>query len=203
MRFYTKKVRYSTLQGLGFFCLLFAIFCSAAVGSDNLKPFSISGVPAEEALKLGERMYREGILPSGAPMEAVVKGDIPVAATAFSCESCHMRSGLGSIEGRVITPPTNGKKLFQPLKTLYKNVVVDSMPLRRPAYTDESLADVLRGGVDPSGRTLNDIMPRYILDDKDMAVSNLLPEITLIAIFTRRDGYDASYCYNNFRRCKP
>ncbi|MFZ2197829.1 MAG: ABC transporter substrate-binding protein, partial [Thermodesulfovibrionales bacterium] len=170
MKLCGAKIRYATLLGLGFFCLLLAVFCSVATGDSNQKPFSVSNMPAEEALRLGERIYREGVLPSGAPMEAVVKGDIPVDGTAFSCESCHMRSGLGSIEGRVITPPTNGKKLFQPLKTLYKKVVVGSMPDRRPAYTEESLADVLRGGIDPSGRTLNDIMPRYMLDDRDMAI---------------------------------
>jgi ABC-type branched-subunit amino acid transport system substrate-binding protein len=147
-----------------------ALLLKGQARAENAKPRLISGVSEAEALRLGERMYRQGILPSGEVMEAVVKGDIAVEGTAFSCESCHMRSGLGAIEGRVITPPTTGNILFRPLKTVYKNVVISSMPHRRPAYTDESLGDVLRGGIDPSGRSLNEIMPRYLLKDEDMAI---------------------------------
>lgn len=117
-------------------------------------------------------MYREGILPSGEPMQAVVKGDIPVSGTVFTCVSCHLRSGLGSFEGGVITPPTNGPSLFYPQELTYKTVKLDSKlypaPIRRNAYTDESLAAALRGGVDPSGRVFNPVMPRYLLQDADM-----------------------------------
>jgi len=143
--------------------------------------------PDREVQRLGERMYREGILPSGEPMQAYVKGDIPAPGTAFSCVSCHMKSGLGSVEGGVFTPPTNGKTLFQPrdmpgagnnrrnagmTMTSGKDRTLPAIqPLpARPAYSQTSLADVLRGGRDPSGRTLNMLMPRYRLADSDMAI---------------------------------
>lgn len=163
MNLYGAKIKFFTLRGLGIFCLLFTVFFSVAEGD-------ISSVYPEEALKLGERMYREGILPSGAPMEAIVKGDIPVEGTAFSCASCHLRSGLGSFEGLVVTPPTNGTNLFRPLKRFYRDVEVLSAPPLRPAYTDSTLADVIRGGVDPSGRTISETMPRYLLQDEDMVL---------------------------------
>jgi ABC-type branched-subunit amino acid transport system substrate-binding protein len=108
-------------------------------------------------------MYREGILPSGEPMLSFVKGDLPVSGTAFTCESCHLRSGLGSFEGGVYTPATNGSKLFKPLEMTY-------IRFERPAYTDETLARALRGGVDPRGRVFEDAMPRYPLNDEDMAI---------------------------------
>jgi ABC-type branched-subunit amino acid transport system substrate-binding protein len=143
-----------------------------------------SPLSPEKGLMLGERMYREGILPSGEPVQALVKGDILLPGTSFTCISCHQRSGLGSVEGGVYTPPTNGAKLFKPLQA-YSSATNDPFPFKpsqlvqqhlknyiqpplRPAYTDASLADVLRDGVDAAGRTLNDVMPRYLLDDGDM-----------------------------------
>lgn len=130
----------------------------------------IAGVSQDEALRLGERIYRQGILSSGEKMKAFVKGDIPVEGKTFACVSCHLRSGLGSIEGGVVTTPVNGKTLFQPLKRFYKGYEVISAPLLRPAYTDESLAEVIEGGISPSGRILNGVMPRYNLNEKDMEI---------------------------------
>ena len=157
------------------------LFCAATVLAGELEP-GVAALSREETLRLGERIYREGVLPSGAPLKAFVQGDIPVEGTMFSCESCHMRAGLGSNEGRVVTLPTNGRKLYQPMFTgrqftsaEQKAFSRNSTPLyqappRRPAYTDETLAAVLRGGVDPAGRQLDYVMPRYDLEDRDMAI---------------------------------
>ncbi len=130
-----------------------------------------------EALRLGERMYREGILPSGRPMKAVTQGDIAVSGTPLTCASCHQRSGLGAFEGRLVTLPTNGAKLYQPAFKRYPNLTpADRVamhladPPRRPAYTDATLARALREGVDPAGRTLHPVMPRYRLAKADMAL---------------------------------
>lgn len=131
-----------------------------------------SALSPEEQFRLGERIYREGILPSGQAMQAIVKDDITVPGTSFTCVSCHLRSGLGSVEGGVVTPPANGNKLFQPLQILYKGVAQSSkyfpVPLHRPAYTEASLADAIQAGVDPTGQALNDVMPRYLLDKEDL-----------------------------------
>lgn len=148
-------------------CLALALFCLF-----HPPPALAETRSPAELLRLGERMYREGLLPSGEPMQAVVKGDIPVPGTVFSCESCHMRSGLGSIEGTVYTPPTNGAQLFRPRKKYYKGVEIkyNETSERRPEYTDESLAILIRSGVDPSGRVLDDIMPFYLLEAQDMEI---------------------------------
>ncbi len=130
-----------------------------------------------EVLRLGERIYREGILPDGKPLQGFVSGDVPVDGTAFTCVSCHLRSGLGSFEGNVVTPPTNGRILYQPREPYVKgsefvpyihNYAV-YLPVR-PAYTDETLAALIGTGYDPTGRSVVSVMPRYDLNDKDMAI---------------------------------
>ncbi len=154
----------------GILILLLVLLWGCAAGTQGEQSRPPENIFKEEALRLGERMYREGILPSGKPMQAVVKGDTPVTGTAFTCASCHLRSGLGSFEGGVATPPTNGRNLFKPRNMIYMGVEVTSAPPVRPAYTDESLARVLRTGIDPSGRILDEAMPRYALRNEDMAL---------------------------------
>ena len=112
-------------------------------------------------------------------MPAFIRGDVEIDSSAFSCSSCHLRAGLGSLEGGVVTPPTNGSKLYQPYRRppslddsqdqsgryIYAKTVVE-----RPAYTRESLANAMRFGTDPAGQTFTDVMPRYPLSDRDMSI---------------------------------
>lgn len=160
--------------------VLLAMMC--AWPASSFAEAAPSPITNQEQLRLGERIYRDGILPSGLAAMAYVRGDLPVPGTAFSCVSCHLRSGIGSMEGQVLSPPTNGTKLYKPYYQ-YPPMVPDpakpkkSMmdrsgpkPIYRPAYTDETLATALRGGVDPFGRKLNGVMPLYHLEDREMAI---------------------------------
>jgi hypothetical protein len=169
-------------MGVKYLFVLFVFFCfSQSLHADEL----VEGYTHKEALRLGEQMYRDGILPSGEPMEALVMGDIPFDGRMFTCDDCHQRSGLGSEEGTVITWPTNGKELFAPRrrtgayrppdageeKTGRRDVPENyQVEDARPAYTDRSLARLLRVGTDPSGRKLDPIMPKYRLSRKDQAI---------------------------------
>lgn len=132
-----------------------------------------------EILKLGERMYRDGILPSGKVMPAFIRGDVEVDSSAFSCSSCHLRAGLGSVEGGVVTPPTTGVKLYKPYRRPPSlndipdragRIIYAKTVQERPAYTRETLAFAMRFGTDPAGQTFNDVMPRYPLSDLDMSI---------------------------------
>jgi hypothetical protein len=170
-----------------FFLLTALCFLLVGTAVAAEKEMAVEGFSSAEALHLGERMYRDGILPSGEPMQAIVMGDIPVDGRMFTCDDCHQRSGLGSVEGTAITWPTNGRELYiprrktgawrKPESEAAKQDVRKNLPAYweqiedvRPAYTDESLALVLWTGIDPAGRKLHPIMPLYDLDDKDMAV---------------------------------
>lgn len=147
-----------------------------------------------EALHLGERIYRDGMLPSGEPLRGLVQEDIPVSGNMFSCQSCHLRSGLGSVEGTVVTLPTHAAALFAPVvapppESSSANVPVvaakghgrtalsASAALQRPtafasrpAYNDTTLAIAIRLGTDPAGRELSASMPRYQLEPEEMAL---------------------------------
>jgi hypothetical protein len=180
--FGTKRRRNCIFGTAIVFMLVMAGFTLPCSADEQAKP----ALSPQERFRLGERMYREGILPSGEPVNALVKGDVSVPGTAFTCVSCHLRGGLGSFEGGVYTPPTNGAKLFKPFQ-VYSSPKNEAMPLKptqvteqnlkyyqahllRPVYTDKSLADALRDGIDSAGRTMNDIMPRYLLEKEDMTL---------------------------------
>ena len=137
----------------------------------------IEGLTRAEALELGERMYRDGLLPNGEPMRAFVQLDIEVEGTMFSCESCHVRSGMGSTEGTMITQPTCGSWLYKPLQGAEMKAESQArVPSRldpppfRPAYTDASLARAIRRGKDPNDRVLNYVMPRYLVGGTDLDI---------------------------------
>jgi cytochrome oxidase Cu insertion factor (SCO1/SenC/PrrC family) len=133
--------------------------------------------------ELGKRIYREGLLPSGKPVRAVVQGDITVEGTQLNCANCHRRSGFGSSEGTALVPPITGAFLFggrelqrtELFRKLFQEVQPNPQraslrgPRVRPAYTDETLISALREGKDPWGRELHPLMPRYDLSPTDAA----------------------------------
>ena len=155
--------------------LLFTMMCITAVPLQA----ETAQTTGADRLRLGEQMYRHGILPSGKPLQGVIKNDLDFSGSSFSCISCHMRSGLGSVEGGVVTTSTTGRSLYQPryfsLPQMSgmggtKDSNPPAQPPPRPAYTDATLARVLLNGVDPAGRVLSDAMPRYYLNDQDTAI---------------------------------
>ena len=155
-----------------------AVFAALVLAAVAAAAPAVAAGPSAAALALGERLYRDGLLPSGEPVRAVVEGDIPIDGTLMTCQNCHMRSGLGSTEGTVLTLPTNGRSLgapyykgprLLPAEREQVRASLRSEPLR-PAYTDETLARAIRLGIDPGGRRFHGAMPRYVLNDEEMAL---------------------------------
>ncbi|MCX7770994.1 MAG: hypothetical protein N2202_07935 [Proteobacteria bacterium] len=151
------------------------LFVSLTESKTLTPPFGLSH---NEAIRLGERLYREGILSSGEPATAIVQNDITVDGPMLTCAHCHLRSGFGGYEGKVYTLSTNAEKLFKPrlkgperrLKPMEEIPIWFKYGEARPAYNDETLARAIKYGEDPTGRELSPTMPRYILNDKDMAI---------------------------------
>jgi mono/diheme cytochrome c family protein len=130
----------------------------------------VDAVRTRARLQQGQQLYRKGLGLNGAPIKALVKADLVVDGTMVTCANCHQRAGFGSFEGALVSPPIVGEVLFNPVKTLFKGVEVKGAPPRRPAYTLATLATALRDGVDPTGRKLNEAMPRFELGDDEVAV---------------------------------
>ena len=155
-------------------CVVFVCFCTV--------PAPLAQTAAQADAKLGERIYREGVLPSGARLRARVQGDVVVEGAQFNCTACHRRSGFGSTEGAAFVPAVTGPALFGQRHSqradLFRRLFQEVQPRRfrarvrdprvRPAYTDMTLAVALREGRDPTGRELDPLMPRYQLGDEDL-----------------------------------
>jgi len=135
----------------------------------RIDPASDAPPPSAERLQLGEQMYRDGVLPSGALLRGRHPGGSDVAGPLAACAQCHRRSGLGSVEGHRVVPPVTARFLFAP------RAATAGRDHRRPAYTRETLLRALRNGLDAAGRPLDLSMPRFIVgaDDADVLVDYL------------------------------
>ena len=125
-----------------------------------------------DEVEIGRRIYMEGILPSGQALQGSRMDSVQVEGQAAACESCHRRSGMGSLEGNIVVPPITGQFLFSEIENRPVALVDPREPrnITRPhvPYTEASLAKVLREGINVSGKTLNPLMPKYALSDQDL-----------------------------------
>lgn len=132
-----------------------------------------AAVPAvADELELGQRIYLEGTLPSGAALTGVRFGNTVVSGASAACVNCHRRSGMGSVEGDVQVSPITGNFLFstsddQHLATMDTRVSKRFNQAHDP-YTDESLANAILHGTNNSGREMNALMPRFTLSESEM-----------------------------------
>lgn len=131
---------------------------------------------------LGAQIYERGITGNGDALQGIAQNDIAFNDAQFNCAQCHRHSGFGSSEGGNYVLPVTGNILFNPRTfdraDLFNKLFKESQgkmfwarmrsAYQRPAYTDASLAAAIRDGIDPSGRKLSSLMPRYQLTDSDM-----------------------------------
>ena len=120
----------------------------------------------------GARIYLDGILPSGAPLQARRENETRVQGATAACVSCHRRSGLGNVEGQSVVPPITTKYLMRSALengSDFDMSHVEGFHQGHVPYTDETLAHALREGQAADGRTMSGLMPRYELDAAAMA----------------------------------
>jgi len=142
-----------------------------------------SSVDQNASIEQGRRIYQEGLLPGAIPLQATRPEGLVLRGKNAACAACHRRSGMGSFESTVFVPPIAGDLLFSRTRfdPSYRNPArfegsfLDSRfyfrpdawvrALTRTAYDADSLARVLRTGIDPDGKPLVAPMPRFALDD--------------------------------------
>ncbi|MEY2688589.1 MAG: hypothetical protein RL375_2787, partial [Pseudomonadota bacterium] len=169
----------------GRLALAAALVLAAGVGSPVVQAQVAAAASADIAA--GERLYRDGLRPDGRPVQARRPPvDAVVSGAAAACVACHRRSGMGMQEGRSLVPPVAGALLFKPgapyrpvraaapgsARRAASAAAQSREPARhlaRPAYDVASLTRALRDGVDPAGRPLDALMPRYALEPAEVA----------------------------------
>ena len=119
----------------------------------------------------GAALYNRGVLHDGTPLVGERDNAIPLSGAEAGCSNCHRRSALGTTEGRTVIPPIAGPYLFEAQAQRGAGqpppYVAGIRSLRTP-YTRDTLARALRDGVDPDGRALSYLMPRYALGEHDL-----------------------------------
>lgn len=80
-----------------------------------------------------------------------------VPAARFACANCHGRDGLGQGEGSLRAPSIRWQDLAR------------AAPQRGETYDATRFARALADGVDPGGRTLDRLMPSYVLSEVQTA----------------------------------
>lgn len=142
--------------------ILLAVALTSALGAQAASP----------ANQAGESIYRRGVLPSGAPLQAEREAGVTIQGMDAACVNCHRRSGLGAKEGRGYIPPIAGPYLFHPRAGTVEELAlpyVEGIRANRDPYTDLTLARAIRDGIDADGHPLSYLMPHYKLDDPAMA----------------------------------
>jgi cytochrome c553 len=120
----------------------------------------------------GRAIYLNGQMASGAPLQGGRTEGTGLIGPAAACVNCHQRSGLGGREGRATIPPVTGRYLFGQAgdaDAAQGLPFVEGTRGNRAAYSDETLARVIREGVDSEGHQLSYLMPNFALSDPDMA----------------------------------
>jgi hypothetical protein len=134
-------------------------------------------------VELGRRIYMDGVLASGSPLQGKRGESDQLEGAAAACETCHRRSGMGSLEGNIVVTPITGRFLFatdenRPIALVDQRAPKNVTRAHEP-YTEASFAKALREGVNVSGRALSPLMPKYELSDAEIkAVMSYLRQLS-------------------------
>lgn len=95
-----------------------------------------------------------------------------VEGEAAACVKCHRQSGMGSLEGNIVSPPVTGNFLFatnenRPLALLDMRAAKNVSRAHDP-YTEATLAKAIIKGTNINGKPMSALMPRYALSEAEI-----------------------------------
>jgi ABC-type branched-subunit amino acid transport system substrate-binding protein/cytochrome c553 len=132
----------------------------------------LTAICGESDIEKGRRIYMQGVLPSGAPLQGMRTGE-DYSGKQAACVSCHRPSGMGSVEGDIQVPPITGHYLYRTGELMLTTMDPRSGKRFNQAhepYADATLALAISKGQHVSGRDMSELMPRYLLKKDDMRV---------------------------------
>ena len=125
--------------------------------------FLEAGAPPSQ-VERGKKIYLEGVSSSGAEITAVMsEASVEVPASAVPCAGCHGRDGEGRPEGGVSPTNLTWEFLTKPYG------VTHASGRKHPAYDEKTLKRAIAMGLDPAGNQLHVAMPRFRMNQADMA----------------------------------
>jgi len=134
---------------------------------------------SQALIELGRRIYQEGIVESGEVLRGVSAAQVTFSGKQAACTRCHRKSGFGTSEGENIIAPITGEFLFSTDDIGPDVDAIEKTPQQQramywkaeasPTYTQPLFARALREGLNSVGKSLDRLMPRYVLKDKEVA----------------------------------
>ncbi len=118
----------------------------------------------DEAAARGKQIYSKGESPRGGEVQAVIGTEgVTLPASVVPCASCHGPDGLGRDEGGLVPPDIRWSQLTKSYGHIHDS------GRTHPAFDGESVATLLRTGMDPADNRVDAAMPIYRMSDEDMA----------------------------------
>jgi ABC-type branched-subunit amino acid transport system substrate-binding protein len=118
--------------------------------------------PSAEAVEAGRRLFLTGAGRDQAELIGQISRGVDLSGAAAACVKCHGSDGGGSREAGLIAPSLRWEVLSRPRPA-------SGNGFGRAAYSETSLLQAIRSGVDPSGRALSAAMPRFLLSPREAA----------------------------------
>jgi ABC-type branched-subunit amino acid transport system substrate-binding protein len=131
-----------------------------ACGAGLLVAGASVAVELTDAEARGKLIYTKGQSESNRVIRAYIGGaEAPSSATILPCIQCHGENGRGI---GIVSPAIDWDTLTGPEEHQHENRT-------HGPYDEAALVEAIRGGVDPAGNDFEVTMPKYIIDDEDVA----------------------------------
>jgi ABC-type branched-subunit amino acid transport system substrate-binding protein len=135
---------------------------AAALAAATSGPCPAAAASRESAAR-GKAIYTTGVSPRGRELMAELVGGVETRAELHPCARCHGFDGRGGVEGGLAMSKISWSHLTAP------HGVPTYLGGTRPPYTEATVRRAIREGRDSGGAPLDALMPRYTIDDADLA----------------------------------